>query len=140
MDPQHRLLLEYTYLALHDAGYTKSELEGRNFGVFVGLMAMDANDLPSSSPIEHTYVSVAPGRVSFSLGLHGPCEGHDTACSASLVALNAAVSSLWQGKCEVAIVAGVNAMLTPLGAHLYAKDGITSATGRCHSKMRRVAL
>ena len=61
MDPQHRLLLEYSYLALDDAGYTKVELEGRNVGVFVGMMAQDANDLPRSSPVQNSHTSVAPG-------------------------------------------------------------------------------
>ena len=133
MDPQHRLLLEYSYLALDDAGYTKVELEGRNVGVFVGMMAQDANDLPRSSPVQNSHTSVAPGRISFTFGLRGPCEGHDTACSSAIAALNAGVSSLRQAKCELAIVAGVNAMLTPMGAYGYAVQGMTSPTGRCHT-------
>ena len=36
MSPQQRLLLGYTYLALHDAGCTQSPLEGSNAGVFIG--------------------------------------------------------------------------------------------------------
>lgn len=37
MDPQQRVLLECTYLAFKDAGYTMEDLRGLNCGVFVGI-------------------------------------------------------------------------------------------------------
>ena len=50
MDPQHRMLLEYSYLALRDAGYNNTELLGHNVGVFVGMMAQDANNFTKQLP------------------------------------------------------------------------------------------
>lgn len=38
--------------------------------------------------------SIASGRLSFCLGLHGPCESVDTACSSALVAAHAAQHGL----------------------------------------------
>lgn len=46
--------------------------------------------------------------VAFFLGTHGPSVTLDTACSSFMVALAGAVSSLRQGDCDYAIVAGCN--------------------------------
>jgi acyl transferase domain-containing protein len=140
MDPQQRLLLEYAYLAFHDAGYTKESLQGGNVGVFVGIQGIDAAEITfktesgvdfySANGSSH---SMAAGRVSYVFGLHGPSAAYDTACSSALVAFHAAVRSLQCGDCDVALVAGVNAMLTPTGSKHSAVAGMTSATGRCHT-------
>ena len=77
--------------------------------------------------------ATAAGRISFVFGLNGPCAAFDTACSASLVALHAATRCLQNGDCDVALVCGVSAMLTPTVSRAYATAGMTSATGRCHT-------
>ena len=56
---------------------------------------------------------MACGRVSFSLGLHGPCAAFNTACSASLVANHSSVRALLRRECSVALSAGVNMLLSP---------------------------
>lgn len=38
MDPNQRLLLEVSYQALADAGYTRRALRGQNIGLFVGYV------------------------------------------------------------------------------------------------------
>src|SRR3990167_9156447 len=118
MDPQQRLVLEYAYLALMDAGYTKTGIAGKNIGVFVGVMADDFSQLNT----EHSHdkalrtqisgPSALSGRVSYCFGLHGPSVSYDTACSSSLVALHGAIAAINNYECDVAIVAGVNAMLS----------------------------
>jgi len=51
-------------------------------------------------------LAVASGRVSYTLGLTGPCFPVDTACSASLVALHVAGGALRQVECLKACVCG----------------------------------
>ena len=75
---------------------------------------------------------MAAGRISFALGLHGPCTTVDTACSSSLVALHAARRALQLGECDLALVAGVN-VLDAQGSLACAVAGMTSPDGVCHT-------
>ena len=96
MDPQQRLLLECGYEALHGHGGRLAWLlgGGGDVGVFVGIERPDWATVQSAVPELHSSVytgtgatvSVASGRLSFVLGLQGPCVSVDTACSSALVA------------------------------------------------------
>lgn len=83
-------------------------------------------------------ISVASGRVSYALGLHGPCSSIDTACSASLAASHLAMRVLQRDECEQHAVVGVNLILrmAPKGSSVTI-PGMTSLLGRCHSFDRR---
>jgi len=139
MDPQQRLLLEHAYIAFDDARLTKDILQGKNVGVFVGISANDASELSAKKEKRSIYAansstfSAAAGRISFVFGLHGPCVAYDTACSSSLVALHGAMRALQHGECDMALVMGVNVMLTPTTSSSYSTAGMTSPTGRCHT-------
>ncbi|MGK8557565.1 type I polyketide synthase [Nocardia gipuzkoensis] len=120
MDPQQRLLLEVTWEALEHAGLPPRELAGSDTGVFVGvctgdygaLMLEDLASIEAWTGIGAATCAVA-NRISHSFDLRGPSVAVDTACSASLVALHLATQSLRNGECEVAIVGGVNLVVTP---------------------------
>ncbi|MBH0777934.1 acyltransferase domain-containing protein [Nocardia sp. NEAU-351] len=120
MDPQQRLLLEVTWEALEHAGLPPRELAGSDTGVFVGVCTGDygAAILEDLAGIEAwTGIGAATcavaNRISHSFDLRGPSVAVDTACSASLVALHLASQSLRNGECEVAVVGGVNLVVTP---------------------------
>ena len=81
-------------------------------------------------------LSVASGRVSYVLGLTGPCLSLDTACSSSLVALHLAASSLNLAQCPRAGTTGVG-LLTAGVTHAFSAAGMLSALGRCHTFDRR---
>ena len=81
-------------------------------------------------------LSVASGRVSFTLGLTGPCLTLDTACSSSLVAVHLAASALKLIECPKAAAAGVG-MLTQAVSMAFSAAGMLSASGRCHTFDRR---
>ena len=86
MDPQQRLLLETGYEALHGDGGRLAWLlgDGGDVGVFVGIERPDWLSLPlpaSAYTVTGGTVSIASGRLSFVLGLQGPCVSVDTACS-----------------------------------------------------------
>ena len=78
-------------------------------------------------------LSVASGRLSFAMGLQGPCAAYITACSASLTAYHAARRSAQLDECKGAMAAGVNMMLLPGTGIALGLAGMTSALGRCHT-------
>jgi acyl transferase domain-containing protein/NADPH:quinone reductase-like Zn-dependent oxidoreductase/acyl carrier protein len=138
MDPGQRLVLEVAYDALIDAGYERDQLKGQLVGVFLGASAGLSDDSYSSANEMSVYdatgksLSVAAGRVSYVLGLQGPCSTVDTACSSSLVAMHQARRSLQQGECDVAIVVGMS-ILAPAASFAFAVAGMTSPDGKCHT-------
>ena len=140
VDPQQRLLLERGYEALHGAGMDKAALGGSLAGVFLGIAANDWQSVAAQSasagactPPPAGSMSVASGRLSFVLGLQGPCVSYDTACSAALVASHAALRALQLDECSPALSVGVNLMLLPGVGFSFAVAGMTSPTGRCHT-------
>ncbi|MEK7327039.1 MAG: polyketide synthase, partial [Chloroflexota bacterium] len=120
MDPQHRLLLEVSWEALEHAGQSPEKLMGSQTGVFLGIsnsdyfrmVYADPDRIDTYAATGNTY-SVAAGRLSYLLGLHGPNVALDTACSSSLVAVHLAVQSLRNGECNLALAGGVSLILTP---------------------------
>ena len=140
MDPQQRHLLEDGYVALHASGRHRVVLNGSGAGVAVGIYQMEYAQILADSPLgcsvylTQNALSIASGRVSFALGLHGPCASFETACSASLVACHSAVRALQLEECDAHLVTGVNLML----ARAYncigmAIAGMTSIRGRSHT-------
>ncbi|WP_255955337.1 type I polyketide synthase [Streptomyces odontomachi] len=120
MDPQQRVLLEVTWEALEHAGIPPHALAGSDTGVFVGSCTDDyrrqlLEDLPNMdawSGIGAARCAVA-NRVSHILDLRGPSLAVDTACSASLVALHLACQSLRLEESTLALVGGVNLLVSP---------------------------
>jgi polyketide synthase PksN len=140
MDPQQRLLLEHSWKALEDAGYAARTLAGSDTGVFIGTGSGGYGELLSQAqrPIEgHSSTgavySVGPNRLSYLLDLHGPSEPVETACSSSLVAIHRAVRAIRSGDCQMALVGGVNTILTPWGHISFNKAGMLSEDGLCKS-------
>lgn len=136
MDPQQRLALEGAWLALEDAGVAPDTLLGSSTGVFVGITTSDYGQL-TRGVSDDVYLATgaalnaASGRISYVLGLQGPCMSVDTACSSSLVALHAACLSLRAGDCDLALVVGVNAILLPDAFQLFSRWGMLAPDGRC---------
>ena len=144
LDPQQRLALELGWEALEHAGIAPDSLaEGvsQSVGVFLGISSIDHwQQMLAQSPEEiDAYLatgnshSVAAGRLSFLLGVNGPSLAVDTACSSSLVAVHLACQSLRQQECVLALVGGVNRILTPAASINFSKARMLSADGRCRT-------
>ena len=140
MDPQQRLVLDRGYGALHAAGWSMAALQGSVVGVGIGIYATEFDRVLANSPLARSVyaataatLSIASGRVSFVLGLQGPCISFETACSASLVAGHVAMRALHHSECETHLVSGINLMLLPGNSNIMAIAGMTSPTGRCHT-------
>eukprot|EP01038_Epipyxis_sp_PR26KG_P007976 gene7976-10816_t len=145
MSVGQRLLLKESFKALHDSGYySQNNAKELSVGVYVGAsgsmagkkileeMSGDVKSKMSAFDATGNTLSVAAGRISYSLGLTGPCLTVDTACSSSLVALHNARRSLQLGECDLAVVAGVN-ILDLESSIACAVAGMTSPDGICHS-------
>jgi phthiocerol/phenolphthiocerol synthesis type-I polyketide synthase B len=140
MDPQQRLLLEVAWEALEHAGIPAASLRRSQTGVFAGACFSEygylaSTDLPQVDAWSNTggALSIIANRLSYFLDLRGPSISVDTACSSSLVAAHLACQSLRTGDSNLAIVAGVNLLLSPAVFHGFDQAGALSPTGRCHA-------
>ncbi|WP_088634398.1 type I polyketide synthase [Phaeobacter sp. 22II1-1F12B] len=142
LDPQQRLLLEVTWEALENAGIAPASLSGSQTAIYVGMTAHDyamrsakfqgeqTADAYEASGSSH---SIASGRLSYFLGVHGPNFALDTACSSSMVAVHEAVRALRSGDADMALAGGVTLTLSPTGSILTARARMMSFTGKCHT-------
>jgi len=138
MDPQQRLLIETVWHAIEDSGHRVSDLSGTRTGLFIGVSAKDYIDVlaESQSTLDGFSASgnshsILANRISFLLNLRGPSAPLDTACSSSLVALHRAIESIHTGSSDMAIVGGVQVMLTPVAHISLSSAGMLSVDGKC---------
>jgi len=142
MDPQIRLLLEVAYEALEDTGLTMESIKGSKTGVFIGGFTIDNYLSQASEENRHLIsshtslgapITMFSNRISYSFDFKGPSLTIDTACSSSLVATHYACQSIWSGESKMALVGGVNVMLSPRTFVLMSQGKFLSKHGRCKS-------
>lgn len=139
VDPQHRLLLETSWEALENAGYSPQRLSGVACGVFVGMFGNDYMVELMSQPEEHidaymgigNYHSMAAGRLAYLLGVQGPSVAVDAACASSLVSVHLACQSLRAKESDLALAGGTHCILSPEFSISFCKAHMLSATSRC---------
>ena len=131
IDPQERLFLQHSWMAIEDAGYTRASLqlprEGLNaqVGVYTGVMYGEYN-------LSGSLASIA-NRVSYFLNLHGPSMTLDTMCSSSLTAIHLACQDLKYGVTDLGIAGGVNVSISPSKYMILSAGQFISSNGVCQS-------
>jgi acyl transferase domain-containing protein/acyl carrier protein len=136
VDPQQLNFLQTVWQALEDAGIKPSSLQGESVGVFVGVSLVEHTssgkaDLTSAASISGVLTSFIAHRTSQFFNFRGPSEPVDTACSSSISALHRAVRAIQMGDCEIAVVGGVNSLLSPFYHRAVGNTGLLSPSGRC---------
>jgi acyl transferase domain-containing protein/acyl carrier protein/thioesterase domain-containing protein/nucleoside-diphosphate-sugar epimerase len=137
IDPQQRIFLEESWLALEDAGYTDAQLSSANCAVFVGVSPGDYTQHvdPQSAAASQFSIgnanAILAARIAYFLNLKGPAVSLDTACSSSLVAVHLACQALRAGECEMALAGGISVMTGPNMFQLGSQGRMLSATGAC---------
>lgn len=139
-DPQLRLLLEVVYAALESAGHfgPAAGPPTTDVGCYIGAVNGNYADnvachTPSAYNTTGTSRSFISGQVSHHFGWTGPALTIDTACSASLVAINSACRAIWTGECAQAVAGGTNLITSPFDYLNLAAAGFLSPTGQCKS-------
>lgn len=119
MDPQQSFVLHAGYAVLAsgypngvDATAVRDGLMCSGAGVFVGVepsghvVQESANAFSASGGA----ASITSGRLSFSLGLVGPCYTIDTACSSALAALHVCTRALLNWECNRSVGVGTKVL------------------------------
>ncbi|HLO77566.1 MAG TPA: polyketide synthase, partial [Magnetospirillum sp.] len=140
IDPQQRLLLEMTWEALERGGQIPDHLAGTDCAVYVGISGTDYADIRQGDPsgtnayfMLGSVLSIAANRISYVFDLHGPSMAVDTACSSSMVAMNEAFHAVSSGRAGMAVVGGVNLLLSPFPFIGFSQASMLSPYGRCRA-------
>ena len=142
-DPTVMLILETSYGALQaqtTSSNCRTSLANAPIGFFLGTSGSVSaeqrggpqDDTPGTTPSAHAAtaraLAVLSGRVSYALGLTGPCLTADTACSSCLVVIHLAVAALKLADCPKAAVTGAW-VLTGMISVAFSAAGMLSALG-----------
>lgn len=119
MDPQQRIQLESAYEALEDAGIPLVQIRGSDTAVYVAVFSHDYDHMmyKDTSDMARYHMTglgqaIISNRISHAFDLRGPSFTLDTGCSGSMVALHQACLSLRTGESKMALVGGVNLILS----------------------------
>ncbi|MEV0245519.1 HAD-IIIC family phosphatase [Nocardia sp. NPDC050712] len=136
MDPQQRMMLQLSWEAIERSGRDPRTLHGSATGVYLGVYGTGYLADPAPEQLNGQVgtglsPSVASGRISYTLGLHGPAVTMDTACSSSIVAIHSAMAALRAGECDLALAGGATLLMSPIAHIELCKLGVLSPRGRC---------
>jgi len=147
MIPGQRLILETGYQILFKAGYNRRSLPQQPIGTWIGDVGPDWSsfqidwarffpDAPGPTIAKAVAMTVTAALNAHTWDLTGPVSSYDTACSASLVAMNAGHAFMFAddpppADHAKALVMGVNTLLGPNSYIGNCFAGMLTHVGRC---------
>ncbi|MEW9698043.1 SDR family oxidoreductase [Paenibacillus sp. SI8] len=114
IDPAHRLILELSWSAIEDAGYSEEMIRNTNTGVYIGRDCTSGGTFyryiteSTDLTLTGTWHGLMASRLNYLFNLRGPSMVVDTACSSGLVAVHEAVQALRAKECDMAIAGGIS--------------------------------
>lgn len=124
---------------MHSAGFSRADLVDSRTGVFLGMWPSDFDQVLRKRAEESTLlataggIGIASGRLSYYLGLNGPCFTVDTASSSALAACNIGVRSLHEQDCRNVSVLGSHLLFHHDTASGMRAVGLLLERGRCYT-------
>ncbi|XP_062605841.1 fatty acid synthase-like [Saccostrea cucullata] len=138
MDPQLRMLLEITYEVFVDAGVSTEAMRGSNTAVFIGCGLSEALEAYVSDPDHiNAYApigassSMLANRISYAFDLKGPSYAFRNGSGTSFLALDRALDSIRQGRCDAAIVGACNLCMKAATSFQLMMLDLLSPDGKC---------
>jgi acyl transferase domain-containing protein len=130
---QHGLIVEQTVRILRQLHpeHTPAELDEIRWELKASLPPFNAETAPGLVP------NVVCGRIANRLDLMGANYTIDAACASSLIALDAGVRDLTAGRCDIALVGGVNASTPPIIFMVFCQLDALSRSGEIRPFDRR---
>ena len=143
IDPQIRKFIEHCWFALESSGYIHQRKD-YNIGVFAGSgvenyfysnilngeMASQVNLWEASHANSKDALAT---KTSYMLGLSGPANSINTACSTGLVSVVEACKNLHLGTCDMALAGGVSLSMPNQIGYTYQEGMISSKDGHCRT-------
>jgi 3-oxoacyl-(acyl-carrier-protein) synthase len=143
MDVNQKNVCEVEYEALVKFGWTKASLKNKAISFFLGDIGQDWNSgllqhmgatYDQSLSVTSCHNAVVPGRLSYLLGMTGPCMSIDTFCSSSLVATHEVHAGMRQNAemgipSDGALSGGVN--ILGLTGFIGGSGTVETMLGRC---------
>jgi 3-oxoacyl-(acyl-carrier-protein) synthase len=137
-DPQQRLMLELGREALEEAGILPGALAGSRTAFaaairddYAALHHRRGEGAADRHSVTGPHRGILANRLSYVIGLTGPSLTVDSAQSSSLGAVHLARESLGSGESDLAVVGGVNLVLSPHSSADSTRFGALSPVGRC---------
>ena len=143
LDPQIRKFIEHCWYALESAGYINKR-KNKNIGVFAGSGSSDyfyehilngemANQINMWDASTSNSKDALATKTAYFLGLTGPANSVNTACSTGLVSVVEACQKLQLATCDMALAGGVSIALPDQVGYVYQEGMILSKDGHCRT-------
>ncbi|KAL4876856.1 hypothetical protein BJY04DRAFT_231310 [Aspergillus karnatakaensis] len=138
-DPTHRLALLTAYEALEQSGYVPDRTPSstrQTVGTMYGQCSDDYREANAGQDIDMYFIpgnyrAFAPGRISYFFKFSGPSFSCDTACSASLAAVQIACAALSRGEANMVVAGGLNILTSSDSFAGLSRAFFLSKTGGC---------